>query len=169
MNIGVEKTKVGKRNDQESSIHQSDLSTKLKGNKEKNSLADTLNGIMEKEKEEDATPQAKGEDDNLASIEVDKFPSLVKLRQMGIKDYKPSINHKMLTMGGYHPKLRLVSPKVSTTWPDGKMPKSPQSGTPSQRNQARKKETLIGKKRTEKQFEDVKALTTRILSNRHSP
>ena len=100
---------------------------------------------------------------------MEKFPSLVKLRQMGIKDFKPSINHRMLTMGGYHPRLRNISPKVNTTWPEGKMPTSPKTGTPSQRNQARKKETLIGKGRPDKSLEDVKALTTRILQRRQSP
>jgi hypothetical protein len=66
---------------------------------------------------------------------------------MGIKDFKPSMNHRMLTMGGYDPKLRLVSPKISTTWPGNKMPSSPAEGTPMNRNTERKRISLIPKEK----------------------
>lgn len=127
MNMGVEKTISGKRGQEDQSFSQSDIQpNKGRGGK---SLGDTLDGYQKRGENANSD-----KDKDSLQAEAEQFPSLVKLREMGIKDFKPSIKHRILTMGGLSPKLRLVSPKVTTTWPSGRIPKSPQEGTPFTRN-----------------------------------
>lgn len=60
------------------------------------------------------------------ALEHKKFPSILKVKQMGVKNFKPTILHRILYMGNGTKdtvKFEKMGPKVETTWPGGIIPK----------------------------------------------
>ena len=63
-----------------------------------------------------------------ANLESKKFPSMGYLRKMGVKNFKPSIHHKV--QSGHkvfnilnNPTIATIEPKINCAWEHGGPPK----------------------------------------------
>ena len=80
---------------------------------------------LSQEKDSNKNEELRAKEEKEA-LEHKKFPSILKIKQMGVKNFKPTILHRVLYMGNATKdteKFQKLGPKVETTWPGGLLPK----------------------------------------------
>ena len=84
-----------------------------------------LSSPLSQEKDSNKNEELRAKEEKEA-LEHKKFPSILKIKQMGVKNFKPTILHRVLYMGNATKdteKFKKLGPKVETTWPGGLLPK----------------------------------------------